>query len=151
MISDFEQKLDNFEGKLKRLEKTKNGPQTDLQVLNDKISSSIVIGADCHRIGKCQGDILLQRTYFSHQLCLKACQGNPKCSSFSYDSKIHICILYQVCSKVDITQTTFRTGLWICPSSIENSEYFSSQIQYHNFCAKIQIQKHEKNRENLFT
>ena len=125
MISDFEQKLDNFEGKLKRLEKTKNGPQTDLQVLNDKISSSIVIGADCHRIGKCQGDILLQRTYFSHQLCLKACQGNPKCSSFSYDSKIHICILYQVCSKVDITQTTFRTGLWICPSSIENSKYFS--------------------------
>ena len=126
MISDFGQKLDDFEGKLRRLEKTKNTqiiPQTDLQILNDKISSSIVIGADCHRIGKCKGETLLQRTYFSHQLCLKACQGHPKCSSFSYDSKIHICILYQVCNTVDITQTTFRTGLWICPSSIEKSEY----------------------------
>ena len=121
LMSDFEDKLDDLETKMRLLEKSRN-PQTDLQLLNQKISSSIVIGADCHRIGKCKGDVLLQRTYFSHQLCLKACQQHPKCSSFSYDSTIHICILYQVCDKVDITQTTFRTGLWICPSSIENSE-----------------------------
>ena len=74
-------------------------------------------------LGRCIGDVLEQRTYFSKQLCLKACQENSQCSSFSYDSIINVCVLYKLCAKVDGSQTTFRSGLWICPTTIQNSEY----------------------------
>ena len=78
-MSELGQKLQNLETKLQKVQNT--------EVLNHKIQSSIVIGAECNRIGKCEGNILIQRTYFSNQICLKACQKNTKCSQGASSSR----------------------------------------------------------------